>query len=159
MAAAVTATLPSSLTGGCQCGAVRYRLEQPPRGAHICHCRMCQKAVGGFYAALAVVDADKITWTCGKPTIFNSSEHVERGFCARCGTPMTYLYAGNNRLNFTIASLDDPALVKPAIQIGIESRMPWHGELPGLPEHTTDEFMTSEKRKGMGASRQHPDHD
>ena len=40
------------LTGGCQCGAVRYALLEEPTGAHICHCRMCQKAFGSFFAPL-----------------------------------------------------------------------------------------------------------
>ena len=39
--------------GGCQCGAVRYRATSLRQDAHICHCRMCQKAVGGAFAALA----------------------------------------------------------------------------------------------------------
>ncbi|RVQ04591.1 GFA family protein, partial [Sinorhizobium meliloti] len=29
-------------TGGCQCGAVRYRAEGTLGDPHICHCRMCQ---------------------------------------------------------------------------------------------------------------------
>ena len=41
------------LTGGCQCGAVRYALLEPPSNPHICHCRMCQKAFGSFFAPLA----------------------------------------------------------------------------------------------------------
>ncbi len=46
-------------TGGCQCGAVRYELLEKPTGAHLCHCRMCQKQFGGFYAALASVPKTK----------------------------------------------------------------------------------------------------
>jgi hypothetical protein len=44
-----------SWTGGCQCGAVRYRLLAPPNHASICHCRMCQKASGGPIMAFARV--------------------------------------------------------------------------------------------------------
>ena len=40
------------VTGGCQCGAVRYRADAVLDSSHICHCRMCQKAVGNFFAAL-----------------------------------------------------------------------------------------------------------
>ena len=43
----------NGLTGGCQCGAVRYRLDAPPNDANICHCRMCQKATGSPYGAFA----------------------------------------------------------------------------------------------------------
>ncbi|HEY2357583.1 MAG TPA: hypothetical protein VGH86_09040, partial [Phenylobacterium sp.] len=35
-------------TGGCQCGAIRFRIDGELGEASICHCRMCQKALGGF---------------------------------------------------------------------------------------------------------------
>ena len=80
--------MSESWSGGCQCGAVRYRFSQKPTGAHICHCRMCQKAFGGFYGPL--VTAFGVTWTRGQPTWFQSSNKVRRGFCAQCGTPLAY---------------------------------------------------------------------
>ena len=42
-------------SGGCQCGAVRFRVEGPLGDASVCHCRMCQKAFGAFYAPLVSV--------------------------------------------------------------------------------------------------------
>ena len=45
----------TGLAGGCQCGAVRYRLEAKPKATSICHCRMCQKASGGPFAAFGEV--------------------------------------------------------------------------------------------------------
>ena len=39
------------MTGGCQCGAVRYALMSEPTHASICHCRMCQKAFGNYFAS------------------------------------------------------------------------------------------------------------
>ncbi|MGG2476082.1 GFA family protein, partial [Rhizobium sp. BR5] len=38
---------------GCQCGAVRYRIEGGLRYPHLCHCRMCQKASGNYFMPLA----------------------------------------------------------------------------------------------------------
>ena len=43
------------LTGGCQCGAVRYAFYAEPAAADICHCRMCQKAMGNLFMAYASV--------------------------------------------------------------------------------------------------------
>ncbi|MBH9811362.1 GFA family protein, partial [Clostridioides difficile] len=54
---------PAAITGGCQCGRVRYTLARLPERSHICHCRMCQKAVGGPFAALASVPNADIAWT------------------------------------------------------------------------------------------------
>ena len=48
-----------SFSGGCQCGAVRYRAAKAPEGPHLCHCRMCQKAAGNYFMPLGgVMHAD-----------------------------------------------------------------------------------------------------
>jgi hypothetical protein len=58
------------LTGGCQCGAVRYALYAEPERASICHCRMCQKALGNAFAPFAAVRLDDFRWTRGNPSIY-----------------------------------------------------------------------------------------
>src|SRR6187431_2983431 len=97
------------LTGGCQCGAVRYTLHEPPSGPHICHCRMCQKAFGSFFAPLTGVAEAKFELTRGALSTFKSSDQVERGFCKDCGTPLTFRYVASPRIAVSIGSLDDPA--------------------------------------------------
>ena len=72
-------------TGGCQCGAVRYRITAPFENPHICHCRMCQKAFGNYFAALVGTKKTGLHWTKGGPSFFRSSEIVQRGFCKDCG--------------------------------------------------------------------------
>ena len=47
-------------SGGCQCGAVRFRVEGALGDASICHCRMCQKASGNFYQPLVSVRGAKL---------------------------------------------------------------------------------------------------
>jgi len=152
------------MTGGCQCGAVRYAVYAEPYGHHICHCRMCQKAAGNLFAALVNVKIDDFELTRGEIATFNSSRDVARGFCATCGTPLTLLDDGSDHFNVTIGSFDDPAGLKPEIQIGIEARMPWFAELAGLPESTTDaaaaDYDFQEELAVIAATnRQHPDHD
>lgn len=73
-------------TGGCQCGAVRFRVEGKLGDASVCHCRMCQKASGNFYLPLVSVRGAKVTWTRGERKRFQSSNFVWRGFCGDCGT-------------------------------------------------------------------------
>lgn len=120
------------LSGGCQCGAVRYRLSMAPQRNHYCHCRMCQRAVGNVFAALAGVKKDCIAWT-GKPNFFASSTLAQRGFCAQCGTPLTFAYHAAEWIYVTIGSLDDPSKARPENHYGIESQMPWldiHDDAP-----------------------------
>lgn len=147
-----------SLTGGCQCGAVRYRLEVAPRNAHVCHCRMCQKATGNYFAALARVELDEIEWTRGKPSVFLSSAVVERGFCDKCGTPLTFRYTDTNRVNIALGSLDDPKAVPPVKQYGLEARMPWFATIAALPGSATEDDIPADRLQQL-RSFQHPDHD
>ena len=131
------------LVGGCQCGAVRYALFAPPSGVHICHCRMCQRAVGGPFAALAPVELADFAWTKGEPGVFQSSSVAERGFCRDCGTPLSFRYLDSDEIDVTIGSLDQPEEIEPQGQYGIESRMPWFDRLAALPGSQTD--LSSER--------------
>src|SRR5262245_63102531 len=125
------------LTGGCQCGAVRFVIEGKLGRASICHCRMCQKAFGNAFAPL--VTARGLRFTRGAPKHFRSSNKVARGFCAECGTPLTYEPDGLSP-EVSICALDEPALVAPAIQIGLDRRIDWSKTLPDLPTRTPGEI-------------------
>ncbi len=143
-----------SITGGCQCGAVRYRAESLGR-ASICHCRMCQKAFGGFFGPLAT--ALGLEWTRGKPATFASSNKVSRGFCVKCGTPLTYDWGGDPEI--ALGSLDNPEIAPPTVQVNIADRLSFHGALSNLPISDTPD---SEEVTAFMASIegfQHPDHD
>jgi hypothetical protein len=147
-------------SGGCQCGAVRFRVTAMMDNAHICHCRMCQKAVGSPFAALAAAPRDALEWTRGHPARFASSDQVTRGFCRDCGTPLYYDYIDGGQINLLIATFDDPDLFPPHQQFGIESRRAWFGALPALPDTgPTEATMASVAPSIAASNRQHPDHD
>ena len=110
----------TGFAGGCQCGAVRYRLEAEPTGVNVCHCRMCQKASGGPFMTFGGVRMSEFVVTHGAISTFPSSDIAERGFCARCGTPLTYRGLGADRISVTLGSLDDPNEVEPTGQLGVE---------------------------------------
>ena len=119
-----------AMTGGCQCGAVRYALLSEPTHASICHCRMCQKAFGNCFGAAHRVPNRDLVWTRGAPGTFRSSEAVERGFCRECGTPLTFRYVEQDRICVSIGSLDEPGRIRPEIQYGIESRLGFPDSAP-----------------------------
>src|SRR5215475_4277805 len=129
---------PPAATGGCQCGAVRYALYVAPQNSHVCHCRMCQRATGGVFAALAGAPKADFAWTKGEPAVFASSNVASRAYCRNCGTPLSFSYnMPEARFYVTIGSLDDPGAVPIERQYGIESRLPWVKFCEGAPEEAT----------------------
>lgn len=131
---------PTAIEGGCQCGTVRFVIRGPIFNRQICHCRMCQRAFGSYFAPLASVATADIIWPGERPAIYRSSAAAERGFCSRCGTPLTFQYVSEpHEISIAMGALDDPAAFAPEMQYGIERRMPWFGELARLPGETTEE--------------------
>lgn len=145
-------------TGGCQCGAVRYAITAPFQNPHICHCRMCQKAFGNYFAALVGTRKDGLAWTKGKPAVFRSSSVVDRGFCRDCGTPLTFAYDDADRIAVSIGSLDHPEAITPAKQFGVESMLPAFALLHTLSGTRTEDDVPAEALAKL-KSRQHPDRD
>ena len=141
-------------TGGCQCGAVRYAATALGR-ASICHCRMCQKAFGGFFAPL--VTAKGLEWTRGAPSHFASSNKVRRGFCEKCGTPLTYDWGGDPEI--AIGTLDDPENAPPTVQISPERRLSFFDGLPALPHRGAEQNAKAAQFMATIVSNQHPDGD
>jgi len=145
------------LTGGCQCGAIRYRLDGAPLRANICHCRMCQKAGAAPFMAFAAVPMAKFQVTKGVIAAFASSDIAERGFCAKCGTPLTYRGVKGATISVTILSLDDPNAVTPDTQLGVESQVHWLAGALSLPAIRTEDWLSRAKIASVG-NHQHPDH-
>ena len=115
------------LTGGCQCGAVRYRVAGPLRRASICNCRMCQKALGNLFGALRRVRRRTSSGRAGSRSISAVPTRVQRGFCANCGTPLTYQCGENGDPALTIGSFDHPNELVPTVELARDNRHPIFG--------------------------------
>lgn len=130
--------MSDAVTGGCQCGRIRYAVELDGDDAYLCHCRMCQRATGGVAAALKQVPRDAVTWA-REPDRYRSSPIARRGYCRDCGTPLTFEGDGSDGLDLTVGSFDDPSRLRPVSHCGIESRHEGWLDTSGLPGTRTDE--------------------
>ena len=142
-------------SGDCQCGAVRFRGATFGRSS-ICHCRMCQKAFGGFFGALVTVH--DLEWTRGAPKIFASSNKVKRGFCAECGTPLSY-DTGSGTIEIAVGAFDKPEVVPPTLQVNPPDKLAFYDGLCSLPTRAAGTEPEQEKFNATVVSYQHPDHD
>src|SRR5690606_39750123 len=78
-------------TGGCACGAVRYAARGTPKFIPNCLCRDCRRATGAPFSTWVGFDTERVSWE-GERAIYRSSPSVSRGYCAQCGTPLSYSF-------------------------------------------------------------------
>jgi hypothetical protein len=113
--------MTQTMTGGCQCGRIRYSAEIASDEAYWCHCRMCQRATGGIAAAFVQVEPAKVTWLT-EPDWYESSPVARRPFCSTCGTPLGFAWAdGTGEMDLTVGSFDDPSRFRPVAHAGCEA--------------------------------------
>ena len=112
--------------GGCQCGAVRYRISGEPVMAALCHCSMCRRASAAPLVAWAMFEATKVSFLDGPPASYASSSEARREFCSKCGTLISF--TANyipGLIDLTIGSLDDPASIARTVHYWESKRRPW----------------------------------
>jgi len=118
------------LTGGCQCGAVRYAITDEPITAASCHCRDCQYSSGGAPAHALIFPTGSITLLRGSPKEHRyrgeSGHIVMRSFCADCGTPLFGNSAGMGYDIVRAGSLDDPEAFRARASLWTDSAPSWH---------------------------------
>ena len=126
----------TSLTGGCLCGAVRFRGGAPLDTPTLCHCESCRRAAGAHAVAWLTVRADSFEYTAEKPVRYASSPDVLREFCGRCGTPLTYRSRKRpEEVDIGLATLDTAGAFAPVDHLWMEDALPWDRPGDGLPQH------------------------
>lgn len=144
-------------SGGCQCGAVRFRIHGTPGESSVCYCRMCQKASASHALALVSVRDNEFEWTRGAPSWFRSSNAARRGFCSACGTPLAY--EAPDGLALSVVALDNPEACPPTIAYGVEGKLSFCDSIPSLPGHHTLEDAEAVDFLANLVNYQHPDRD
>jgi len=130
------------ITGGCLCGEVRYQVSEQPSEVSFCHCRMCQRSSGGQINAGAIFSRAALRFTQGEPKYYKSSPIAERGFCANCGSSLTYrplVPEWSDWIDVQVASFDNPEDYPPTWHMGVESQMPWLEINDDLPRVRTED--------------------
>lgn len=141
-----------TMTGGCQCGRIRYTAQVENDEAYLCHCRMCQKATGGFAAAFVQLPSASISWE-REPDWYASSPIARRPFCSHCGTPLgfDFLESADN-MDLMLGSFDEPGFFRPVAHAGCESLHESWLDTKDLPRHysaTTESVASRWKAAGL----------
>jgi len=130
--------MPTDARGGCLCGEIRYQIRGEPLGLELCHCRTCRLASGAPVVAWAVVRREDFALERGEPVAFRSSPDVERTFCGRCGTSLTYRRDTAQSIDIQTATLDAADAYAPTREIWLEHKLAWMVNDPRLRQYPRD---------------------
>ncbi len=127
------------LTGGCQCGAVRFEAVGTPNWVAHCHCSLCRNQTSAAFATWVSVASDDFVWSAGGPKIFTDSPDRHRGFCAECGTQLVGLSPKwPEETHILVGALDDPNRVTPFLHAYFADALDWIDTgADGLPQYAT----------------------
>jgi hypothetical protein len=126
------------LAGGCDCRAIRYRMETRPLFVHCCHCRWCQRETGASFALNAMIEAERVTLLAGEPELVDTPSASGRGQkiarCPKCRIAVWSHYAGAGPAVcfIRVGTLDQPDHLRPDIHIFTSSKQPWVALPPGV---------------------------
>ena len=127
------------LTGGCNCGAVRFEVCAPIPIASYCHCKRCQRRSGTAASANAhpaegtfrIVDGED------KLRMWKPDDGGEKWFCGRCGS---HLFGRNpahpDAIGIRMGAFDGNPGTRPSVRQFVRYAAPCE-PIPddGLPRH------------------------
>jgi len=114
--------------GGCLCSAIRFRVSGEPIFSCVCHCATCRRASAAPTVAWLTFDRGQVDILSGQPRVYRSSQGVVRQFCGTCGSQLSYEQADRpTTIDITTASMDNPNLFPPTMEVWLENRLSWQG--------------------------------
>jgi hypothetical protein len=117
------------LTGGCQCGEIKYEHEAQSIEIYICHCKECQKQSGSAFGISVEVTRDNFKIIHGLPKYWerksNNGKVIKCAFCSNCGTrPWHESNDESNALSIKGGSLDQFIDISNAIHVWVSRKPP-----------------------------------
>jgi hypothetical protein len=136
------------LSGSCLCGAIHYLVRGRPSYITHCHCASCRKASGAAFVTWFSVRVSEVEWRGDPLAIYHSSAAVQRGFCPRCGSSLTYCHESDPaELDITLASLTQPEALQP------EHHTWWSSHLSWAEAHALARLPVHARAAGEGSQR------
>ncbi|MBI1683003.1 GFA family protein [Caulobacter hibisci] len=126
------------LSGGCNCGAVRYVIASPPVAVIACHCTSCRRQSGAAFSVNLIVRADTMSVEGELASWLDpdteSGAVIDRQFCGACGSPIRSVpTAARQMIAVKAGCLDTPESFAPQMHIWTRSALPWATIPEGLP--------------------------
>ena len=137
------------VTGHCLCGAVKFAYEGEPKWTLNCHCESCRRAISAPMATWISVPRSAFRFTAAQPSYYASSKGVRRGFCPKCGSPLTYENEQiPDEVHVLVGALSEPGNVKPTAHVFVEDELSWFDTADELPRYAKTRRNADPIRRG-----------
>lgn len=116
------------LTGGCQCGQVRYAIKAIPYVFYLCHCTECQRHTSSAFGESLWVSWQSLEIVGELRPFYRiaaSGAKREGHFCPNCGTRIVHGTRGSEKATIKAGTLDDTSWLVPAGHIWTRSKQPF----------------------------------
>jgi hypothetical protein len=129
------------LVGKCECGTVRYQVEDAFLYAANCHCSRCRAATGSAFKAFAGIEREKLEIMDGPDALLVVGEEAANDTrCGACGSLLFSVVREGAYVHVAMGSLVDAPSIRPTKHIFVGSKAPWFeitDDLPQFEEHAT----------------------
>jgi hypothetical protein len=128
----------ATISGGCQCGGLRYQITAPPGMTYTCHCVDCQRMTSGAFSMAIVVPDAAFRIVKGElraiQRLADSGRTTNRWVCVDCGCwicsgPKPGLETPYGLRIVRAGTLDDTSSLHPTVHFWTRSKQRWI-ELP-----------------------------
>ncbi|KAI5921872.1 glutathione-dependent formaldehyde-activating GFA [Camillea tinctor] len=109
---------PTTITGGCLCGSIRYRVDFPQdhdfvQSSCTCQCTQCRRSTGTLIFAAHSVALRNLTYTSATDTLrnYSATRGFQRGFCATCGSFLYWRDESRDVVELAVGCVDEEFLV------------------------------------------------
>ena len=126
--------IPVRASGGCLCGAVKYKICGPLRAIVYCHCQQCRRTSGHFVAATATLKENLIVISDQDLNWYQSSTSAKRGFCKICGASLFWSSETDNQVSIMAGTLDQTTGIEAVEHIYVDNAGDYYSICDGLPQ-------------------------
>ena len=116
------------LTGGCQCGKIRYEIAEQPQLVYTCHCTDCQRITSSSFSIGVALPETAFRLTAGQPQSIqrmpDSGRLNTRFVCPDCAS-WVYSSPRGGVIRVRAGTLDDTSWLRPTRHIWTRSKQPW----------------------------------
>ena len=144
----------TQLSGGCQCGAIRYTVSGPVRAAYACHCGECKKQSASAFSMSIAIPFGQLNVTGSVKTYETrafSGKRKQACFCEICGSRLWHRTPDtDDQITLKVGTLDDASGFSPRGHLWVSKKQPWIVIPEGVPAFETQPEDVQAWRESLG---------